>query len=51
MKYFSRDDVNPGRQTEVDCLKPFTIFLMLIVQAYENCADSLDTIRFPSVIS
>lgn len=46
MKYFSRDDVNPGRQTEVDCLKAFTIFLMLIVHVYENCADSLDNVVF-----
>jgi len=46
MKYFSRDNVNPGRQLEVDCLKAFTIFLMLIVHAYENCADSLDNVIF-----
>ena len=46
MKYFSKDNVNPDRQTEVDCLKAFTIFLMLIVHAYENCADSMDNVIF-----
>lgn len=42
MKYFSREIVNRGRQSEVDCLKAFTIFIMLIVHAYESCAESLD---------
>ena len=46
MKFFSEDNVNTGRQTEVDCLKAFTIFLMLIVHAYENCADSWDNVIF-----
>lgn len=42
MKYFSGEIVNRGRQPEVDCLKAFTIFIMLIVHAYESCAESLD---------
>ncbi len=46
MKYFSNDGVNLGRQTEVDCLRALTVFLMLIVHAYENCAESLDNVIF-----
>ena len=46
MKFFSGENVNSGRQTEVDCLKAFTIFLMLIVHAYEGCAENLDNVIF-----
>lgn len=39
MKYLSREKVNTGRQPEVDCLRALTVFLMIIVHAFENCAE------------
>lgn len=42
MKYFSKENVNLGRQPEIDALRALTIFFMLIVHAFESCADSLD---------
>ena len=39
MKYYAREKVNMDRQPEIDCLKALCIFLMIIVHAYENCAE------------
>ena len=39
MKYLATEKVNRGRQPEIDCLKAFCIVFMILLHAYEECAE------------
>ena len=39
MSFLAKEKVNRGRQPEIDCLKAFCIFFMILLHAYENCAE------------
>ena len=38
MGYFAKENVNKGRQPEIDCLKAFCIVCMIFLHIYEDCA-------------
>ena len=40
MSYLADHEVNKGRQPEIDCLKAFCIFFMVILHAFEECAEA-----------
>ena len=40
MKYFAENEVNRGRQPEIDCLKAFCIFFMIFLHTFEECAEA-----------
>ena len=42
MSYLAKDKINRGRQPEIDCLKAFCIVFMILLHAYENCAEEPD---------
>ena len=39
MKCLATEKVNRGRQPEIDCLKAFCIVFMILLHAYEECAE------------
>ena len=40
MGFLSKEQVNKGRQPEIDCLKAFCIFFMIYLHAFEELAEN-----------
>ena len=45
MRYLADEPVNRGRQPEIDCLKAFCVFFMIILHTFEECAEEVGAVR------